>query len=251
MLKPITTETAQRICCLVIGPAGIGKTSLIRTILGQGNDDGNGWKTLEGFTPEKVCVLSAESGLLCVRDLVSAGQVEGFEIGSITDFHEALRMCRTEEFKARGYQWLFIDSLTEIASRCAENLQEKYPSKTDSFKMWAEYSSTMTDIIKAFRDMDSCNVCFTCLQAYDKDEFNRRFPAPDIAGSSLKQRLTSYFDEVFVMDRVASSLDPNDPKPVLVFQTYEPVGLAKDRSGRLAPKERPNLLHIKRKILGS
>lgn len=34
-----------------------------------------------------------------------------------------------------------------------------------------------------------------------------------------------------------------------VFHTAHPVGLAKDRSGRLSPVEPPNLLHIKNKIL--
>lgn len=37
-LKPIGADTANRFCCLVVAPAGMGKTSLLRTIMGQEYD---------------------------------------------------------------------------------------------------------------------------------------------------------------------------------------------------------------------
>lgn len=245
-LKPITPQSAERIAMLVIGPAGIGKTSLLRTLAGQFYDPATAtWQAYDGIEPEKVCVLSAESGLLCVRDLVQAGTVEGFEITNLTDFQEAQRMCISPEFKAQGYRWIFIDSLTEIASRCAEAMQQKYPSKGDSFKLWGEYTQIMTDIVKAFRDMSDYNVVFTCLESADKDENNARHLAPDISGSGLKNRLTSYFDEVLHMER----RKVEDGSTQTLFSTASPIGLAKDRSGKLAPYEAPNLLGIQHKIL--
>lgn len=250
-LQRITAQSADRICALLIGPAGIGKTSQIRCLLGQ--DFQNGAWVQSGFQPEKVLVLSAESGLLCVRDLVASGQVEGFEVRSLADFQETLRFCLSPDLRQAGYQWVFIDSLTEIAARCAEDLQKKYPSKSDSFKMWGEYSQTMTDIIKTFRDLSGVNVVFTCLLAVEKDDAGRRFPVPDISGSGLKQRLTSYFDEVLVMERLVLNVgNPEAPtmQEVLVFNTRNPVGLAKDRSGKLAETEYPSLLAIRNKILG-
>jgi hypothetical protein len=243
MLKPITAESASRICCLLLGPAGIGKTSQIRCLLGQEFKDGQ-WVP-SGYQPEKVLVLSAEAGLLCAHDLVAAGKVEGFEIRSLSEFKEALQHCQSPAFREAGYQWVFIDSLTEIASRCAEDMQAKYPSKQDSFKLWGEYTQTMTDIVKTFRDLPGVSVCFTCLIAMEKDEFQRRWPVPDIAGSGLKNRLTSYFDESLVMERMKLE----DGREFLAFKTAEPVGLAKDRSGRLNPLEKPNLLSVKQKIL--
>ncbi len=245
MLRPITAQSTDRICCLILGPAGIGKTSQIRCLLGQEWKDGQ-WVD-SGLAPEKPLVLSAESGLLSCRDLVAAGKVEGYEIRSIGEFREALQYCQSPAFKDAGYKWIFIDSLTEIAARCAEDLQSKYPSKTDSFKMWAEYTATMTDIIKTFRDLPDVSVAFSCLIAIDKDEFNRRFPVPDISGTGLKNRLTSYFDESLVFERQRLE----DGTEYLAFKTNDPVGLAKDRSGRLNPLEKPNLLHVKNKILAS
>lgn len=248
-LVKIHAGSADRICALLIGPAGIGKTSQIRCLLGQ-DFQGGKW-TQTTMEPERVCVLSAESGLLCVRDLVADGRVEGYEIRSLEDFKEALRLCLTPDFR-KQYRWVFVDSLTEISARCAESLQAKYPNKNDGFKLWGEYNTTMTDIIKTFRDLPGVNVVFTCLVAVDKDEFQRRHLVPDIAGSGLKGRLTSYFDEVLVMDRVTvnnSSPDMPAETTALVFKTREPVGLAKDRSGKLAENEYPNLLTLRNKIL--
>lgn len=241
MLRPITVQSANRISALVVGPAGIGKTSLLRTLCGQTFKEGKWEKTGE---VEKVFVLSAESGLLCVRDLIQSGDVKGCEIGSLMEFQEAQRMCMSNEFLAKGYKWLFIDSLTEIASRCSETLQKKYPGKSDSFKLWGEYTQTMTDIIKTFRDMQEYNVVFTCLEAIDKDEYGSRILTPDIQGSGLKNRLTSYFDEVFHMEKQKTA-----EGAAIVFSTAEPVGLAKDRSGKLDAYEIPSLSHVKNKIL--
>lgn len=247
MLKPITAQSTSRICCLLLGPAGIGKTSQIRCLLGQDWDRQAG-KWVQGpYPPEKTLVLSAESGLLAAHDLVVAGQVEGYEIRSLTEFKEALQHCQSPAFREAGYQWVFIDSLTEIAARCAEDMQAKYPSKQDSFKLWGEYTQIMTDIIKTFRDLPGVNVCFTCLVATEKDEFQRRYPVPDISGNGLKNRLTSYFDEALVMERMRLE----DGTEFLAFRTREPVGLAKDRSGRLNALEKPNLLSVKQKILSA
>ena len=229
MLKPITKESVDRFTCLVLGPAGIGKTSLLRTIP-------------EG---EKVLVLSAESGLLSLRDLVHSRQVEGFEIGSFAEMKEAYQYCISPEGKNFG--WIFIDSLTEISSRCVEAMQSKYPSKSDSFPMWGEYNQLMTAIIKGFRDLQTHSVVFTGLVSVDKDESNRRFIGPSISGSSLKERLTSYFDEVLLME----SRTTEDGTEYRCFLT-QPIerSCAKDRSGKLSPIEQPNLAAIKTKILG-
>lgn len=240
-MKKITTEYRNRLSCLVVGQAGIGKTSLLRTLCGQ---EFNGeWKQVA--EPQKVCVLSAEGGLLCVKDLIEAGLIDGYEIESLEDFIEAQRFVSGAEFRKSGAQWIFVDSLTEIASRCAESMERKYPSKTDSFKMWGEYNKVLTDIIKSFRDMTDFSVVFTCLEAMTADAATgARTLQPDISGSQLKNRLTSYFDEVFHMKEVV-----RNGKSVRALCTTG--GIGKDRSGRLEAQERPSLLHVQNKIFGN
>ncbi len=229
-LQFITPQSADRLTALVIGRAGIGKTSLLRTI----PED------------EPVCTLSAEAGLLCVRDLVTAGRVTGVEIRSLAEFQEALAALKTEEWRA-AYRWVFIDSLTEIAARCVEDYQRRYPDKKDSFNLWGGYLDTMTGLIKAFRDLTSYNVVFTCLESVEYDEVKRRHIGPDISGRQLKERLTSYFDEVFYMTSMPGA--NGDERRVLYTQP-RPGQPGKDRSGRLDEIENPDLAHIKAKILG-
>ena len=230
-LNFIRPESADRFSVLIIGKAGIGKTSLLRTI----PED------------EPVCTLSAEAGLLCVRDLVQSGQVSGVEIRSLAEFKEALDALNSNEWK-ETYKWIFIDSLTEIASRCVEEYQRRYPDKKDSFNLWGGYLDTMTSLIKAFRDLTSYNVIFTCLESVEVDEVKRRHIGPDIQGRQLKERLTSYFDEVFYMTAIA---DENGEEQRVFYTQPRQNQPGKDRSGKLDEIEQPNLANIKAKILGT
>ncbi|MEI6258514.1 MAG: AAA family ATPase [Deltaproteobacteria bacterium] len=230
MLKPITRETANRLNCLIIGGAGIGKTSLIRTIP-------------EG---EKILVLSCEGGLLAVRDLVEAGEIEGFEVGSFADLKEAYQLLHSPDFKTR-YQWIFIDSLTEISGKCLESVQAKYPSKTDSYNLWGEFSDNLTHIIKAFRDLTNYSVVFTCLPTIQVDDLKRRYVGADVAGKQLKERLPSYFDLVLYM---ISKEDENSNENRIFLTSPSDRYPAKDRSGKLLQIEQPNLASVKFKILG-
>lgn len=229
-LNFIKPDSANRLTALVIGMAGIGKTSLLRTI----PED------------EPVCTLSAEAGLLCVRDLVRSKKVTGVEIKSLAEFQEALGALKTAEWK-QVYRWIFIDSLTEIASRCVEEYQRRYPDKKDSFNLWGGYLDTMTALIKDFRDLTDYNVVFTCLESVDYDEVKRRHIGPDIQGRQLKERLTSYFDEVFYMTTLPNG---NGVDQRVFFTQPRPGQPGKDRSGKLDEIEAPDLAAIKTKILG-
>ena len=242
-LKTITQESTERICCLVIGRYGMGKTCLIRTVLGQSFIDGEWVQKQE--TVDKVCVLSAESGLLGLRDLIKNGLIEGFEIGSLADFKEAYQLLSNTPEMQERYQWIFIDSLSEISQRCDAVMREKYPDAAKTFKRWDDYSDTMINTIKKFRDLKQYNVVFTCLETIEKDEIGRRFFAPDVIGRGLKERLPSFFDEVFYL----TSTKDEEGKPQRIIYT-QPINEypAKDRSGKLDPIIWPDLLRIKQKI---
>jgi len=228
-LKQITLEKASRFIALVIGQSGIGKTSLLRTIPDN----------------EPVCVVSAEAGLLCVRDLVESGKVRGFEVNSFADLADIYSYLTTE---GKGiFRWVFVDSLTEIAARCLESLKVKYPDKSHSFQLWGEYAEKVVGLIKAYRDMPDFNVIFSCLSTVEKDEMNRRFTGPLMSGSSVKELLSSLFDEVLYM----VSLPDSEGKEHRAFITQPWTQYpGKDRSGKLALVEQPHLGVIAQKILG-
>ena len=229
-MRFITPDTNNRFSCLVYGQPGVGKTSLLRTI-----PDG-----------EPVCTLSAESGLLSVRDMVMEGRITGVEIDSFDDFEEAYAHLAENDHWRKACRWIFIDSLTEIASRCVEKFIIKFPDKKDSYNLWGEYVQAMTRLIKGFRDLTSYNVVFTALVSVDLDEVKRRFFSPDMPGQKLKERLPAWFDEVFHMDVVPDG----DGGRKRVFYTGPHDNYpAKDRSGRLDYVEGPNLADIEAKIL--
>jgi hypothetical protein len=228
-LRQLTPETDRRITCLVVGRAGIGKTSLLRTIPAD----------------EPVLTVSAESGLLCVQDLLEDGRVSGYEVDSAADVLEILNCLRASAEWREAYRWVFIDSLTELSSRCLEDFKRRHSG--DGYKMWDEYSQMMMRIVKGFRDLKGYDVVFTCLETMELDDSKRRIITPDVQMKGVRNRLPALFDEVFWMTDVP---DPGDVKlSRRVFCTkpdrYQP---GKDRSGKLDVHEPPDLAFVKAKI---
>jgi hypothetical protein len=184
--------------------------------------------------------------LLAVRDLIEARLIEGFEVGSFADLKEAYQLLLSPDFKTR-YQYVFIDSLTEISGRCLESVKAKYPSKTDSFNLWGEFSDNLTHIIKAFRDLTAYSVVMTCLPATQLDDLNRRYVGCAVSGKQLQERLPSYFDLVLYM----INKEDEDGTGHRVFITSPSDRYpGKDRSGRLSQIEKPDLGYLRNKILG-
>jgi hypothetical protein len=233
-LQFISKEGSGRFNCLVYGQAGIGKTSLLRTI-----------------PPDQpVCTLSAESGLLSVKDMVDSGRVTGVVVTSFDDFIECWRCLADDQGwrDAYGGGWVFIDSLSEISYLLVKKLFDKNPNKSDTLQVWGEYNNQMIAVIKAFRDLTDYNVVFTALEAVEADEVKRRYLTPDIAGKRAKERLPGLFDEVF---RMAMVPDGNGAENRWLITSPRDNCPAKDRSGRLAALENPNLAEIQAKIQGA
>jgi hypothetical protein len=214
----------------VVGKSGVGKTSLIRTIPPQ----------------EPVFVISAENGMLSVRDLVQSGRIHGVEIDRFEDLKNACELLLTQ---LRGaYRWVLVDSLSEISYRCHEHYKKVYPAEKDVWSMWGAYDKDMQELIKGLRDMTESNVVFTCLETVDKEESGRRHVAPDLAGKKLKERVPAWFDEVFYMDNEINE----KTREVYRYFITAPIGRipGKDRSGRLALKEPAHLGYVYDKMIG-
>ncbi|MDR1313272.1 MAG: ATP-binding protein [Deltaproteobacteria bacterium] len=229
-LRAITPLTDRRLTCLVVGKPGIGKTSLLRTVP----------QDRPAFT------VSAESGLLCVQDLVCSGAVQGVEVDSVEDMDEIFRLLRTREYSGR-FGTVFIDSLSEISSICLESYRRKYPSRSQSYTLWDAYNNHMMALIKGYRDLQGYDVVMTCLERTELDEVKRREILPAMASQRTRADVLALFDEIFYMTDVRG----NDNKPVRAFMTRPFDGLpGKDRSGRLDPIEKPDLAWVKAKIFG-
>lgn len=244
-LRPLNKKIAKRFCGLVIGQSGIGKTSLLKTIAGKKfNPRTKKWEG-EYSNKEKIFVLSADVSLLAVQDMLEADLLDGCEIREYGDFVEAYNLLADTD--PPQYQWIFIDTLTEICDQCVESLEEKYPAKKDSWTLYDDYAKKMGKLIKKFSYLYQYNIVFTCQESIDKDQDNCRYASPLIAGKALLSRIRGMFDEVFYMTYAST---PNPDSPIVFRTRVRPFYPAKDRSGTLKEEEEPNLLTVSKKIKG-
>ncbi len=226
------------------------KDSLSFLIYGK---SGAGKTTLAATTPDisKTCIISLENGLRSIADkniavydcTVDANGKELDRPVRHDKFLHALKVFQGEEVKKK-YDYLVVDSLTEIAQNLVEKLKLTYPDKKDAMKLWGDYNDNMLHIVKSIRDLRPYIVLVTALDKVETDEFSRRFHGVDIAGK-IASRLPAFFDEVFYLDQ----FEFNEKKErMLLTQNYETF-LAKDRSGKLDLFEKPDIKNIVSKIL--
>ena len=117
---------------LVYGAAGAGKTKLCAS------------------APGKVLVLSAEAGLLSIRDAKNVDAVELKEAAEVMEFHKALDTGELE------YDTVCLDSISEISEILLNH--EKSKSK-DARQAYMEVQNSVTNVMRAFRDLQM-NVIF-------------------------------------------------------------------------------------------
>lgn len=225
-IKLTTTKEAAKVNGLKVGVAGLagsGKTSLCAT------------------TGAPTVIISAESGLLSLR----GHDIPVIEVGSIDDVHDAYRFI-AEAAEAKDFQWVCIDSITEIAEQVLSH--EKKVNK-DARAAYGELTVQMTDLIKAFRDLPGRNVYMSAKLERIKDEMTGgMLYGPAMPGAKLGQALPYLFDEFFVL-RVEKDADGNPTRALQTGPDFQYT--AKDRSGILDLYEAPNLGAIAQKILAS
>ena len=219
-LKRSSGIAADSVKLLVYGQAGAGKTSLIPTL------------------PAPV-VLSAEGGLLSI----AGADVPYIEVNSMASLTEAYEWC-TQSAEAAQYKTICLDSITEVAEVV---LATELKRNKDGRAAYGELNSTMSELIRAFRDLPGKHVYFSAKLEKSQDEMGRMLYNPGMPGKSLTQHLPYFFDEVLAL-RVERDSEGNTSRALMCDS--DGVWLAKDRSGKLAQWESPNLGDIIDKIRG-
>jgi phage nucleotide-binding protein len=205
---------------LVYGQAGAGKTSLIDTL------------------PSPI-VLSAEGGLLSVQD----SDLPYIEIDSMVTLKEAWQWL-TESNEAKAYKSVALDSISEIAEVVLNT--EKKATK-DPRQAYGAMQEQMADIIRAFRDLPNRHVYMSAKLEKTQDEMGRILYAPSMPGNKTGQSLPYFFDEVLAL-RIERDGEGNTQRALMC--DGDGLWLAKDRSGKLAGWEAPDLGEIIAKIGG-
>lgn len=219
-LKLTSALHQEGVKLLVYGQAGAGKTTLIRTL------------------PTPV-VLSAEGGLLSLH----GDDIPYIEIASLGDLEEAYAWCK-DSADAKHFETVCLDSLSEVAEVV---LAHELKANRDGRAAYGELNTTMSSMIRAFRDLPGKNVYVTAKLERSQDEQGRLLYNPSMPGKSLTSALPYFFDEVLAL-RVETDPEGNSHRALLC----QPDGLwtAKDRSGRLNQWEQPDLGEIIRLIRG-
>lgn len=233
MFKKATDIHQERLALLTYGQSGSGKTSSAKTLPGR--------KLVINL--ENGCLPLAGDESIDIYDCCVDGNGKELDrTRRIDKFNYCLREIIPQHPE---YDWLVVDSLTELAQVLVENLKKKYPDRSDAFPMWGEYNDTLMGICKNLRDSGR-NVFITALDCVDKDESGRRFIGIDVSGK-IAARIPAFFDEIFYLKEFT---DEGKSVRKLITGNYNGV-IAKDRSGKLNLIEEANLSLVINKIKGN
>jgi len=210
---------ADAVKILTYGAAGAGKTSLIPTL------------------PAPI-VLSAEGGLLSIQD----ADVPFIEVDSMATLKEAYAWLSSSA-EAAQYASIALDSISEIAE-VVLNAEKK--ATKDPRQAYGAMQEQMADIIRAFRDLPK-HVYMSAKLEKAQDEMGRILYSPSMPGNKTGQQLPYFFDEVLAL-RVERDAEGNTQRALMTDS--DGLWVAKDRSGKLAPWEQPDLGAIITKITG-
>lgn len=219
-VKTTGSLSANGVKVLCYGAAGAGKTSLIKTL------------------PNPI-VLSAEGGLLSIQD----ANLPYIEIADMATLQESYKWL-TESADAKGFQSVALDSISEIAE-VVLNAEKK--ATKDPRQAYGAMQEQMADIIRAFRDISGKNVYMSAKLEKTQDEQGRILYGPSMPGNKTGQALPYFYDEVLAL-RVEKDAEGNTQRALMCDS--DGLWLAKDRSGKLAAWEAPDLGAIIAKIGG-
>jgi hypothetical protein len=233
---------------LILGPYGIGKTSLLRTL-----------------DPATTLFVDGESGDLAVQDVpvdtmrpttwpecrnlacFLGGPNPAFPAEAT--YGPAHYEAMVEEFGDPGaldkYHTVFVDSLTKV-SRLALQWAQQQPEafnaqgKPDLRSAYGLLGREVVSWATQLQHIRGKNVVMTCAMEQTKDDFGRLTWDPHIEGSKAGRELPGIVDEVISYTLV--DFGDGDVQRAFVTQKDNPFGLpAKDRSGRLEAVEEPHL----------
>jgi hypothetical protein len=231
---------------LIAGPAGVGKTSLLRTL-----------------DLERTLFIDIEAGDLSVQDVpVDTIRVDDWPSARdlavrITGANPSFppTACYSQaHFEAVGgtlenldrYDTIFVDSITAVSRlsfRWAEQQPEAFSERTgkkDTRGAYGLHGREMINWLQHLQHARGKNVIFVAILEKVADEFNVATWQPQMEGSRTGRELPGIVDQIITMQFV----DFGDGAPARAFVCTSPNQWgypAKDRAGRLEQIEEPHL----------
>jgi hypothetical protein len=237
---------------LIIGKAGIGKTSLLYTL-----------------DPATTLFVNAEAGELSVQDwggdmirlrtwpdarnLAAAVGGGNPALSDAEPYSIAHAAAIREQMDFTKYETVFVDSITEVSRICfgwAAKQPEAFSEKTgkpDTRGAYGLLGREMVNWLKQFQHAPRVNVWLVGLLNEVKDDFGRVSYVMQVEGSKTALEAPGVLDQVLTM----TQFTPEEGAPYRAFVTnaLNQWGFpAKDRSGRLDLIEEPHLGKLMDKI---
>jgi AAA domain len=238
---------------LVVGPPGIGKTSLLRTLKAT-----------------STLFVDAEAGDLAVQDLhVDTIRIDDWDtarnlacrVGGPNPSFPLTACYSPAHYEAVGgalehldrYETIFIDSITELGRlsfRWAEQQPEAITDRgrKDIRSVYGLHAREMLNLLHQFQHARDRNIVFVGILESIPDDFNRVTHQLQCEGSKTSRELPGIVDQIITMH----SVDFGDGVPVRAFVCTSPNRWgypAKDRAGRLEPIEKPDLGELIAKLI--
>jgi hypothetical protein len=242
----------------IFGPSGVGKTSLLKTLLPQETlciDLEAGMKSVQDWPGDSIPVRSFADAIdiaCLVGGVDPAADPNGFY--SEGHYQHLAKSYPDLVRLIAGKRIVFVDSITDLTRQAmawAKTRPEAFSDRTgkpDTRGAYGLLARETIALLKHLQHTQAKTVIFVGILEKVTDEFNRTTWQPQMEGGKAARELPGIVDQVISMSFFARDGGGfrHDPEHGdirrFVCRTGNPFGLpAKDRSGRLDVTEPPDL----------